>query len=118
MTERNTQYDAICVVQLPSQGLSNAAECWALRVTAEAVPGHSSVEHLMDLAVDLSPIEGQAFESCRAAKAAARKQVKTMVTTASGERFSAPKIKLKYVQSSGFWQTAARAMELFSAEQS
>jgi len=107
MSDRNTQYDAICVVKIERCGYS---EFWAMRVQASAVPGYSAVDHLDDLAVDLSGIEGEVYESFKAAKAAAGKCVKSVVTTTSGERFSAPKIRLAIKQSAGFHQSRETAL--------
>ena len=87
---------------------------WAVEVMAELVPGHSAVDHLSDLAVDLKPIDGQTFESMKKLKAAARKCVKTVITTAGGSRFSAPSIELKYRVDTGFLASAELAMSQFS----
>lgn len=86
---------------------------WAVEVTADVVPGHSAVDHLSDLTVNLTPIDGQIFESLKKLKAAATKCLKTTVTTSSGMKFSAPKINLKYRVDSGFLPSADAAMSQF-----
>lgn len=108
-TTRNTRWGAVYCVKI-MDGASD--QYWPVCVEATLVPGHSAVDHLADLAVDLSPIDGQVYISFRAGESAARQCVRHTVTTDSGRgRYAAPEIQLAYGRAPRFYSSQAGALQ-------